>query len=251
MNNPQLSKLPKRLNLQFDRMFITRVREWEKIEKKLAAYRNHLHFTMHCKHHGVFPPSLTLKCAIKGKGAKDILIRAQKSLTNERINRIYKQLDYFKNIKSDIDEFLFNRLPEDYYVAVKEWMANAYHTHFNNIRSRQQNKFNRLQQKHDQKSKDSDTIVPVSKEETDSLKKKWVVNLSKRKLTEEETSLLQKGLNFAVSPKSIPVNEYVIGIENACKFLGYDTRQAETLRSDCVKMIKNASPLKPGAGQRH
>ena len=245
MTTPQLSKLPQQLNLEFDRMIIARFREWEKIQKKIVAFQNHLHFTLHCKHHSIFPPSLTLKCSIKGKSAKDILIRAQKSLTNERITWIYKQLNFYKNVRADINKFLFSQLPEDYYVAVKEWMADAYHTHFNNIRSRQRAKFDKLQQKHNQHPKKSDTIVPVTDEDKDNLKTIWVINISKRNLSEEETSLLQKGLNFALSPKSIPINEYIIGIENACKIVGHDTRQAETLRSDCVKIIKNANPLKP------
>ena len=218
MSTPQLSKLPQRLNLEFDRMIIAKFREWEKIEKKIAAFQNHLHFTLHCKHHSVFPPSLTLKCSIKGKGAKDILIRAQKALTNERINRINKQLDYYKNVRSTIDELLFCELPEHYYIAVKQWMTQAHHTHFNNIRTRQRNKFDKLWTKHNNTVKDSDTIVPVTEEDKHNLRKKWVTNLSSRELTQDETSLLQKGLNFAVTPKSIPINDYIIGIEKHAKY---------------------------------
>ena len=33
--------------------------------------------------------------------------------------------------------------------------------------------------------------------------KKWVVNLSKYKLDKDETSILTKGLNFAISPQDV------------------------------------------------
>ena len=38
---------------------------------------------------------------------------------------------------------------------------------------------------------------------------KWVINLSKKELTPEEKSLLQKGLKFAVTPATIPIKEYI------------------------------------------
>ena len=36
------------------------------------------------------------------------------------------------------------------------------------------------------------------------------------------------------------MNQYVIGIEGACRFLGLDTKAAETLRANCVRILKNA-----------
>ena len=245
MIDPQPFKLPQRLNNEFDRMIIKRFREWENIEKKIATFQNHLHFTLHCKHHGIFPSSLTLKCALKGKRVNNILIRAQRALTNERINRINHRLIYFINIRSDIDEFMFFKLPADYYDAVKKWMGQAHRTHFNNICLRHRAKFEVLQRKHQQSNQDDDTIVPIDQEEKNALMKKWVINLSDRPLTQDETSLLQKGLNFAVTPKTTPINEYIIGIETACKLLGPDSKQAETLRADCVKIVKNTKLPKP------
>ncbi len=43
--------------------------------------------------------------------------------------------------------------------------------------------------------------------------KKCLVNLSKYKLSRDETSLLAKGLNFAVSPKHMPVEDLGIATE--------------------------------------
>lgn len=36
-------------------------------------------------------------------------------------------------------------------------------------------------------------------------KDRWVINLSNRQLDPDETSALQNGLNFATTPRSIPV----------------------------------------------
>ena len=77
------------------------------------------------------------------------------------------------------------------------------------------------------------------------IKSKWVINLSDKELTTDETSVLRKGLNFAVTPSKVPTDEYVIAIESACRILGPDTKEAETLRADCVRIIKNAPNPRP------
>ena len=71
-----------------------------------------------------------------------------------------------------------------------------------------------------------------------------------RLLEVDETSLLKRGLNFAVTPTSIPMKSYVIGIESACKYLGPNSKQAETLRSDCVKILKHAKNPKSNISQK-
>ena len=38
---------------------------------------------------------------------------------------------------------------------------------------------------------------------------RWVINLSKKELTPEEKSLLQKGPKFPVTPATIPIKEYI------------------------------------------
>ena len=42
-----------------------------------------------------------------------------------------------------------------------------------------------------------------------SIQDKWIINLSKKELTPEEKSLLQKGPKFAVTPATIPIKEYI------------------------------------------
>ena len=245
MSRPQQLKLPQRLKHEFDRMILQSFRDLEKIERKISAFRNHLHFTLHCKHHGVFPPSLTLKCSMKGKGVNTILLKAQRALLNERVTRIKRELDHFTRKRTDLDERLFTQLPSDVYEEVGQWMAHARTTEFDNIRQRQKQKFEHILAKSKRAGTQDTTIVNVNKQDKDDLQSKWVVNLSDRVLTPHETSLLKKGLNFAVAPTSIPVNDYIIGIESACNLLGPNSQQAQTLRADCVKIIKHASPPKP------
>ena len=58
MNQPQQFNLHQRINREFGRMVVDQFRSLEKLERKLARIANHLHYTLHCKHHGIVPPSL-------------------------------------------------------------------------------------------------------------------------------------------------------------------------------------------------
>ena len=49
----------------------------------------------------------------------------------------------------------------------------------------------------------------VTSSTSSSIQDKWVINLSKKELTHEEKSLLQKGPKFVVTPTTIPIKEYL------------------------------------------
>ncbi|XP_072050219.1 uncharacterized protein [Amphiura filiformis] len=82
--------------------------------------------------------------------------------------------------------------------------------------------------------------VPGRQEYQANNKKGHVVNLSKYKLNAAQTSVLTKGLNYAISPSKIPAEEFVLATELACKHLpladGIQLRAkiANTLKSSKV-----------------
>ena len=80
----------------------------------------------------------------------------------------------------------------------------------------------------------------MNREGEKSPKVKWVVNISSRKLTTPEVSVLENGLNFAVSPDALPVNDIVVATESACKNLPDD--KAAELRGRVVNVVKNSKP---------
>ena len=44
----------------FGQEYVKPIQDYEHTVKELAQHRNHLHFNLHCKHHGVMPVSLHL-----------------------------------------------------------------------------------------------------------------------------------------------------------------------------------------------
>ena len=244
MDYPQQSSFIKRLNTELGYSVLKLVRKWETTRRKIARYRNHLHYTLHCKHHGITLVSLRITTSMKGTNVDKIIGRTQKQLMSERISQIYRTLKALQSADKDMDEQLFLRLPGTWYEESKQWVTQAEKAEFDKCRCRQQNKFARLQGVSTTRKNDKRPLAMVSDQEKEAVKDRWVVNRSSRSLNDQEMSLLRKGLNFAVAPSKLPsklpVNELITSVEKACKVIGNDKGQADSLRTQCVNIIGRA-----------
>ena len=92
------------------------------------------------------------------------------------------------------------------------------------------------------KSRRNDKIplAMVSDLEKEAVKDRRAINISSRSFTDQEVPLLSKGLNFAVAPSKLPMNELITSVEKACKVIGNDKGQADSLRTQCVNIIGRA-----------
>ena len=45
-------------------------------------------------------------------------------------------------------------------------------------------------------------------------KDRWIVNLSNRQLNQQETQVLQRGLNFSITPRNVPVAKMLASVES-------------------------------------
>ena len=78
--------------------------------------------------------------------------------------------------------------------------------------------------------------------------KKWLVNVSKHNLTDDQTWVIIKGLNFAVPPDKLPVEEFIVATEQACRFL--PITKSEQLRSQVAGIMKTAKLPKPNINRK-
>ena len=74
------------------------------------------------------------------------------------------------------------------------------------------------------------------------VREKWVKNLSKRPLSEIEKQVLRKGAGFAITPKHIPYDDYIIETEKIGSKL--DKGQADALRAEVTDVLIQAKPPK-------
>ena len=63
---------------------------------------------------------------------------------------------------------------------------------------------------------------------------------NKKKLTSAQTSLLSKGLNFALTPEKIPVADFIVATEQAC--VGLPPARATQLRAEITGAFKSSKP---------
>ena len=68
------------------------------------------------------------------------------------------------------------------------------------------------------------------------VKERWVVNLSKHSLKEEEKRVLEKGLSFAPTPRHVPVMDVLASVENALRSCR-DVRAVEVARGKVTGII--------------
>ncbi|XP_072042470.1 uncharacterized protein [Amphiura filiformis] len=193
---------------------------------------------MHCKHHGVTPPSLKIKTSVRGPNAVRIIRNTQSMLMNERISQINATIINTKRMISDVDERLFTELPVDVYTEVKTWCKHARESTWKTCETRQRKKFAVLLER-SKPLKSASPVSDVNASDTERAKERWVVNKSDRDLSDNELSVLKKGLNFSVVPDSVPTAEFVTGIETACYALGSNSDTSTQLRSDCVRILKD------------
>ena len=182
------------------------VRKLEDLTRKVSRHRNHLVFTLRCKDINVTPPSLSLKCPINTTNARRIVDKARKDLVRERIRVINNKLDAFKEKKITLETKLFTLLSREEQQNVTRHIAHVSETTHEKTKWRHQNKIQRLETKRD-RINDADL--------TGTQLKRWVINLSKYKLSGNQNKILAKGLNYAVTPEKVPTDEFVVAAEQA------------------------------------
>ncbi len=115
----------------------------------MSKYRNHLRFFLRCKHEGIIPPSLKIKCPINTKNAQDIVRKARKALLNERIrvnvNKIKNLSDNYEEKKMKVE----SQLPSNEADAVMEHLSNSKTRQYDITRKHHQQKLAKWKEKRD------------------------------------------------------------------------------------------------------
>ena len=75
------------------------------------------------------------------------------------------------------------------------------------------------------------------------VKLKWVINMSKKPLTDAQEKLLAHGPNYAITPRSPPIGEYIAAVEQTCQNLTQG--EVDEMRAEIKAVIKKSHPLDP------
>jgi len=200
-------------------------------------------FTLRCKHEGIIPPNLRLKCPINTSKARDIVNKARKELLGERIrvttNKIKGFNDNFERAKGNI----LDRLPSNDGDIVKEFFSTSQTREYESSKERLKTKMADWRKKVKTSNFPSGLTVPKEVDLSGEQLKRWVINLSKRPLKDAETTVLAKGLNFAVTSPVHPIDDLIVVAEEACKLV--PPSLAHELRPKLSSIISSAKPPIP------
>ena len=157
-----------------------------------------------------------------------IICETHRSILNSRIrqwNRIINKLQsHINKIKTSIK----NKSNSKDFIDIGNVIHKSKEKVFKITKNRQIKKFNYLQKQPRYRN------MPVP----DIIRKKWVINLSSKPLSDGEQSLLQKGPKFAVSSSKVPLTEYIAVTKRICDELGAKNLLGRTVQKSTRKPKK-------------
>ena len=221
---------------QHGRDVLNAFRKAKNTGSKISSWRNHRMFNLRCKHCDVTPPSVKLSSNIPGSTAKDILHKAEKKLIEVRIRQCNFTLQKLKIEEENALSQLYTQLKEPDTLQLREVLMKSKQTQFEEVKTRQRSKFDTLIAK----KKCTDNVIA---KDFSKIQERWVHNKSSKELDKVTTTLLSKGLNFAVTPRHFPTEEIITSTELACKSL--DEVTAASLRSEVARSVKRRKDPKP------
>ena len=144
------------------------------------------------------------------KSEKQILCKIHRSILNYRVRYCNKIIKDLKSQITKTQDKIRAKMSNTDFDNIINQITKTKEKVFKTTKTCQVKKFNFLKRTPAYRN----TPVP------DIMKKKWVINLSSKPLTDGEQSLLQKGPKFAVSSSRVPLTKYIAVTKKICDELG-------------------------------
>ena len=188
--------------------------------RKITRWENHKRFNVRCSQYIITLTSISMTTNVTGIRAQHIIKKAELQLLGVRI----QQCTYtIKNLSESLTmdkQQLEAILNSDEMVETERMLTAAQRQTFEETRSRQQSKFERLYNKSQTKNDVTDNDIDTNR---------WVMNLSGRQISDDERSLLIKGL--------LHYSDYAPGRRNHSRYWGsceIHVRGRRTQRGSCT-----------------
>lgn len=193
----------------------------------LAKQRCHLHFNHRCKNENILPKSLCIRPPVRSKKGFELARRHGFAFLSLRITENHAMIIKYQRKVQKHEEILGSSFNDRLWRRVKRELQHYFEQVTSDTRS-----------KHDFRL---DTLRKDDSAKTSKMNKtKWVINMSSRQLTESETSLLSKGLNFAPAPRKIPSQQIINEVESSLYNL--DPVKRSEVRNPVVGVLSSAKP---------
>ena len=221
--------LSNNLNQRYGQSYIKEVRSWEGKEHKLARHKCHLHFNLRCLSQNIVPKGVKLNIKqFSTFQERKIICKTHRSILNSQVRQCNKMIDNLKSQINKIKTSIKNKCNYKDFTDISNIICKSKEKVFKITKNCQIKKFTYLQKQPIYRN----TPVP------DVIRKKWVINLSSKPLSDGEQSLLQKGPKFAVSSSKVPLTEYIAVTKRIC-----DELSENTVGRDCTEIYQKTKEV--------
>ena len=203
---------------------MTLARDFERKSIALARYKKHLTFNHLLKSNGLLPASLTLTPPIRTKAGYKIARKAGLKYLRLRITQCHNKIKALTTTRQELTVKLESKLSREHLRALQETVKQSTTDTSERVSQTHAKKFSQLTNN----KKPSPPVVD---------KGKWVVNVSQRTLGPVKITALEKGLNFSITPKKIPVAKILSSVENGIFSLNQLAK--DTMRVSVANILKN------------
>ena len=205
------------------------LRYYVKSIQKIAKTDQHLIFNQRCRRYRVIPKCLRTPPPVRTAEGFRIAQRTAFQYLSARISELHKKKRHLENDCYFQKRQLQHELTPADFEAVTIHVDRIMDAEKQKSKQRQRNKFDRL----------------LKQENKPSYQDRWIVNLSSVTISDQQKSVLSKGLNFAPTPNRIPVARIIANVETALKFLKASSTSVSNARSRIVGILNREPRLTP------
>ena len=144
-----------------------------------------MHFNLQCKRNDVTPNHVRIRGRWESDEEKRLIKRTEKALLNIKIGQIVKKKDYLKRELDRLEERIKTELPEDLFEVIVKVKNEKKRIEQEKLRVTQRDKYYKLKygEKYDDYHNNNENRMTERSKVSPIEKSKWVVNISKRKLS--------------------------------------------------------------------
>ena len=217
------------LNQRYGQSYIKEVRSWEGKEHKLAKYKCHLHFNLRCLSQNIVPKGVKLNIKqFSTFQERKIICKTHRSILNSYVRQCNKIIDNLEVQISKIKTSINSKCNSKDFIDVCNIIYKSKEKVFKITKA--------AKLKNSPTYKDNQDTGTL--QYPDIIRKKWVINMSSKPLSNGEQSLLQKGPKFAVSSSKVPLTKYIAVTKRICDELGENT-----VGKDCTEIYQKTKEV--------
>ena len=227
---PRHTGLFKIIREKYDKITVGTVRHYIKTAEMIASSRQHLTFNIRAKRYGLIPRSLRVHPLVHSQEGRQIAMKTSRNFLLARIGENVKKIRQRENDLFFQCRQLEFHLHQADMTALEEVRQKAQDKMTAKCKKRQKKKFDTMLTRREHGHRNTNDCGNNTE--------RWINNYSSKELTPNEKSVLAKGLNFAPSPRNIPIPAIIASVEDGLRKVRSGNNQAA--RIDIIDALKKA-----------